>query len=127
MLLRNAACCDGVTPENYDIENLVITVTPRTGTGPALALVGLQYRGNIGAIIRHAVQANFFKEIYIVNSSVSDEDRRYYSCGNAELVPTRQFENAESFLHFVSSHGKEMVCVDTGHDAVNIEHVVASP
>ena len=23
-------------------------------------------------------------------------------------------------FHFVSSHGKEMVCVDMGHDAVNI-------
>jgi tRNA C32,U32 (ribose-2'-O)-methylase TrmJ len=34
--------------------------------GPILVLVGLKYRGNIGSIVRSAVQADFFEAIYLI-------------------------------------------------------------
>jgi tRNA(Leu) C34 or U34 (ribose-2'-O)-methylase TrmL len=39
-----------------------------TRTGPVLVLVGLKYRGNVGAIVRAAVQADLFAEVHIVDS-----------------------------------------------------------
>jgi len=33
---------------------------------PILLLVGLKYRGNVGSIIRAAVQADLFEAVYII-------------------------------------------------------------
>ena len=45
----------------------VVVVTRRhTGAAPILVLSGVKYRGNVGTIVRSAVQANMFESIYIV-------------------------------------------------------------
>lgn len=42
--------------------------------GPILVLVGLKYRGNVGTIVRSAVQANFFEAIYIIEDDYKHGD-----------------------------------------------------
>ena len=54
-----------------DSSKMVVTVTRNTHTapevGPILVLAGLKYRGNVGTIIRSAVQANIFEAIYFID------------------------------------------------------------
>lgn len=56
--------------------------------GPVLVLQGLRYRGNVGAILRTAVQANMFSEVVVIdpvyeegaknNDRIPDSDVYYY-------------------------------------------------
>jgi len=42
---------------------------------PILLLVGLKYRGNVGSIIRAAVQADLFEAVYIIEKERRKEVR----------------------------------------------------
>jgi len=96
--------------------------------GPIVVLVGLKYGGNVGAIIRSAVQANVFQAVYIVEERgtrtetsplftktwgvsetgknkeevkdkyLSDKDISYYSMWNAPLIEIRRFQTVDQFL-----------------------------
>ena len=88
---------------------------------PILVLVGLKFRGNIGTIIRTAVQANYFEAVYIIdaesnnnnnnnandkkkswepkdNTKISMKDIYYYSMLNAPLIPIKRFATINEFF-----------------------------
>ena len=50
--------------------------------GPILVLVGLKYRGNVGTIVRSAVQANFFEAIYIIEDDYRNGDSVHSDTGS---------------------------------------------
>ena len=93
-----------------------IAVTTRYAKTPApiLVLVSLRYKGNIGCIVRSAVQANFFEAIYIIdpehqeggrNARIGDAQISYYSMMNAPLIPIRRFASTSEFLGAVEREG----------------------
>merc|ERR1711991_83973 len=76
---------------------------------PVLVLCGLLYRGNIGTIVRSAVQANAFERIVIIDGEeqhdqerkcarVHDKDITYYSMINAPLIHIDRFKTIDAFL-----------------------------
>ena len=124
----------------------VVTVafsSQRDARGPVLVLVNLKYRGNVGTIVRAAVQANCFKAIYFVglggnansgktktgtgtdsnelyhweknkNKGVKDADISYYSLHNAPLIDKRRFETVHEFLLFAGNRRRPIVGIDGG-------------
>ena len=92
---------------------------------PILVLVGLKFRGNIGTIIRTAVQANYFEAVYIIdaesnnnnnnnandkkkswepkdNTKISMKDIYYYSMLNAPLIPIKRFATINEFFSYTA-------------------------
>lgn len=75
---------------------LVSLASSSFSPGPILVLQGLRYKGNIGAIIRTAVQANLFQSVVVIdpvydadaknNDRVEAKDVDYYSLMNAPLI-----------------------------------------
>ena len=134
-VLRNVPSQDGnkVRKENAEIaaSHQIVTVsyTSSDGStsmevcGPILVLFNLKYRGNVGTIVRAAVQANCFKAIYFVGSGIREEahssagesyhweknkikgvkdaDISYYSLHNAPLIDKRRFATDDDFLKFL--------------------------
>jgi tRNA G18 (ribose-2'-O)-methylase SpoU len=104
---------------------------------PSLVLVGLKYRGNIGTIVRAAVQADCFQSIVIVeereeatkgptkvggahawekhkNKRVSNEDVCYYSLCNAPLIHIQRVDTVVEFFALYSPAPASIVAVDGG-------------
>lgn len=87
-VLRNVPSSDGraATVEEYDGSAHAVVVSiadaaavvdahaprdaPAAGRGRVLVLAGLKYRGNIGTVVRSAVQSNCFGEIWVIESEV---------------------------------------------------------
>ena len=93
----------------------VIAVRLRQAYSPApiLVLAGIRYRGNLGTIVRSAVQSNRFESIIIVdpdetapkvpgeklsNNRVSPVDVDYYSMQNAPLIPITRVATLHEFM-----------------------------
>ena len=78
--------------------------------GPILVLCGLKYRGNVGTIVRSAVQTNSFERILIIDhvevaedapaasSRIADKDIAYYSMLNAPLAHIEHFTCVQDFF-----------------------------
>jgi len=84
--------------------------------GPILVLAGLRYRGNVGTIVRSAVQANRFEKIVIIdpeeasrpeekvpgeklsNGRISQVDVDYYSMQNAPLIAIERSASLPEWL-----------------------------
>ena len=115
--------------------------TDTTYRGPILVLIGLEYKGNVGTIVRTAVQSNLYEQICIVDAepgpktthddstdstgeqkfweknkrtSISDEDVIYYSLCNAPLINIQRFANEKDFLQYATTKNRCMVGVDGG-------------
>ena len=75
----------------------------------------MKYRGNVGTIVRSAVQSNSFEKIYLVEkdktasgdegsqwevskSSVSEEEINYYSLQNAPLIDIQRVSSVPEFV-----------------------------
>ena len=95
---------------------------------PILVVSGLEVAGNVGTIIRTAVQANAFEEIVIIDPAdgsdrVIDKDIGYYSVMNSPLATIRRFETAGQFLAHVRSDPdlvrREMVATSLGAGSIN--------
>ena len=75
--------------------------------GPGLVLQGLRYRGNIGTIVRTAVQCNFFERLVMIdpdfdpeahnNSRVAEKDLEFYSMCNSVLLNVDHYGSVEEF------------------------------
>ena len=171
-VLRNVPSSDGsaATVEEYDGSAHAVVVSiadaatvvdahaPRSssssalpaGRGRVLCLAGLKYRGNIGTVVRSAVQSNCFGEIWIIESEVveaaadaqavvpeqpdpgqkgggpgarrgaTEGEVNYYSMQNAPLMPIRRFASAAAFLAAAASTARSMVAVELGERAVSV-------
>jgi hypothetical protein len=100
---------------------------------PILVLVGLKFRGNVGTIVRTAVQSNYFEAIYIIdaennvesnndNANKNEEKKKkwepkddakilnkdiyYYSMLNAPLIPIKRFGTVYEFFSCNEIHSK---------------------
>ena len=132
------------TPETGDF--VAIGFQPTTDTsaaalGPILVLVGLQYKGNVGTIVRTAVQSNLYQKICLVDvqpnkkdtaqetkteptdekvwdknkhKPITDDDVVYYSLCNAPLIEICRFKSETSFLEYAATTERAMVGVDGG-------------
>jgi tRNA G18 (ribose-2'-O)-methylase SpoU len=104
------------TPCQGDIVTVAYAAEADVHSAPSLVLCDLKYRGNIGTILRAAVQANFFKAVHIIGSyrqeptesddhvwaknkwkGVTDDEMRYYSLGNAALVDVHRYTSVAEF------------------------------
>lgn len=108
-----------------------ITVSARNlNPAPILVLISTRYKGNVGSIIRSAVQANFFEAIYIVdpedrpgatdNGRISDNDINYYSMMNAPLIPITRFVDVNEFIDAASQTGRSYLATALTPTALNI-------
>ena len=90
-----------------------------------LCLCGIKYAGNVGTIIRSAVQSNVFSSIALVqvaragesgsdsNKTVSDDDINWYSLQNAPLVNVQKFPSVDAYLASLPPAGdRKMVAVE---------------
>ncbi len=121
---------------------------------PILVLVGLKFRGNIGTIIRTAVQANYFEAVYIIdaesnnnnnnnandkkkswepkdNTKISMKDIYYYSMLNAPLIPIKRFATINEFfsyneIHSSSSHLRVNISAALTENSYNLYSKEAS-
>jgi tRNA G18 (ribose-2'-O)-methylase SpoU len=111
------------------IAGMYVIAVKRTRVGertraPILVLAGLRYRGNVGTIVRTAVQANRFEEIIIVdpaeggekvpgeklvNNRVTKTDVDYYSMQNAPLIKITRMKSVDEFLERAEGDGRGMV------------------
>ena len=96
---------------------------------PILVLCGLLYRGNIGTIVRSAVQANAFERIIIIDGEeikgggrkgvrLLDKDITYYSMLNAPLIHIDRYRSIDEFFDQENEtdevyHRKERIKVAT--------------
>ena len=146
-VLRNVPSRDGsaATEDEYDGVSHCVVVSLRSAAqarGRILVLAGLKYRGNIGTVVRSAVQSNAFRAIWIIRSEgdgasgaggskadrrgATDDELNYYSMQNAPLVPIRRFASAAEFLVAADADAtarearRRMVAVELGDRAVHL-------
>ncbi len=93
--------------------------------GPVLVLSRLRYRGNVGSIVRSAVQANIFEAIYLIDSEVAvlQKDIDYYSMMNSFLIPIVRFASVGEFLSRIDGqepHHRTIIVTALNDTSVNI-------
>ena len=148
-VLRNVPSRDGsaATEDEYDGTSHAVVVSLRSAqeSSRILVLAGLKYRGNIGTVVRSAVQSNAFRAIWLIRSEgegastasgargskadrrgATDDEVNYYSMQNAPLVPVRRFASAAEFLAAVDiatrrqGVRRRMVAIELGDRAVHL-------
>ncbi|GMH84279.1 hypothetical protein TL16_g09876 [Triparma laevis f. inornata] len=118
---------------------VILVSTPSNSPGPILVLQGLRYKGNIGAIIRTAVQANIFESIVIIdpifeedaknNSRVEEKDVDYYSLMNAPLIEIVYMKDLHDFKVFSDSEmnkNRKWLATHLNSEAINMFSPLAS-
>ena len=107
----------------------VVVVSLLKAVAPVLVLAGLCFKGNVGTIVRSAVQANVFQSIIIIDppsgSSVpliSEKDVSYYSMNNAPLIDIQRFRSVGDFLAFdeAQSLRRSFVATALTSDAIDV-------
>jgi len=118
----------------------VVSVSMNRKRGPILVLAGLKFRGNIGTIVRAAVQANAFEKIVLIDEretrvmetpcaskkweggktgSATMEDIYYYSMFNGPLIPILRFDTVDDFLATVDPT-RPFVAIELGDKSINL-------
>jgi len=108
----------------------ITVIARRVAAAPILVLVSLRYKGNVGSIVRSAVQSNTFQAIYIIdpveeegaknNDRVKDDDVNYYSLMNAPLLPIKRFPSVSDFLEENANCGRIFLATALSDKAMNI-------
>jgi tRNA G18 (ribose-2'-O)-methylase SpoU len=103
---------------------IVARASQARACGPVLVLVNLKYRGNVGTIVRAAVQANCFKAIYFVglgnNSSSSNSNNSNNNNNNNEHNNTENKQagvkaTAAEHYHWEKNKNKGVKDVDISY------------
>jgi len=81
----------------------LVFVPPPKRHKPIAVLDRLKYSGNIGTIIRTAVQLGVFEAVYIISSKPNEDimsmkDLVHFSVRSALLIEVKQFPNVAAFL-----------------------------
>ncbi len=103
-------------------QETIITITKNKKIAPILVLTELKYKGNIGSIVRSAVQSNIFESIIIITHkdyNISKPDIRYYSVMNSPLIPIIKVDSVQSFLDQIDK-SRKLVCVNMHEKSMNI-------
>lgn len=102
--------------------NTIITLCKNKVTAPILVLVELKYKGNIGSIIRSAVQSNLFESIILIGSNerdISNKHIKYYSIMNSPLIPIIKYNSIGGFLDNMDK-SREIISINMHPDAVHV-------
>ena len=102
--------------------NTIISLTKNKEIGPILVLVELKYKGNIGSIIRSAVQSNIFESIIIItskNRDISNQNIKYYSVMNSPLIPIIKLNNINDFIKNLDQNRK-LISMNIHPNSINI-------
>ena len=108
--------------KNVCPRDTVVTIYKNKITAPILVLSELKYKGNIGSIIRSAVQSNIFESIIIIlnnNYSISESDLRYYSVMNSPLISIIKVTSVNEFINMMDS-SRKLVCVNMNEKSLNV-------
>ncbi|GMI09176.1 hypothetical protein TrVE_jg12651 [Triparma verrucosa] len=120
---------------------LVSLASSSFSPGPILVLQGLRYKGNIGAIIRTAVQANLFQSVVVIdpvydanaknNDRVEAKDVDYYSLMNAPLIDIIYMTDLSEFQSYANStetnKNRKWLATHLNNSAINMFSPLASP
>lgn len=108
--------------KNVCARETVVTIYKNKETAPILVLSELKYKGNIGSIIRSAVQSNIFESIIIIsnsNYSISENDIRYYSVMNSPLISIIRVDSVKEFINMIDT-SRKLVCVNMNEKSLNV-------
>ena len=137
-VLRNVPLRNGEGENTGDFVSVAFRDTGNTAStkGPVLVLWGLKYKGNVGSIIRTAVQSNMWEGICLIDEcespaekssdsgdshgvsrpNITEDDMEYYSLCNAPLIHIERFSCQEEFLNFAAQTERKIVGVDGGSE-----------
>lgn len=103
-------------------QETIITITKNKKIAPILVLTELKYKGNIGSIVRSAVQSNIFESIIIITDkdhNISKPDIRYYSVMNSPLISIIKVGSVKEFIKSLDK-SRKLVCVNMHEKSLNV-------